>query len=64
MTNVKPHICPSAMPMATKIGRVVTCDEGTPPSKSRDLLIMWSCEKFKKHIALPKYLWPSNFAEW
>ena len=37
--NEKPYICPSAIPMATKLGRVVTCVEGTPPSKSGDLLI-------------------------
>ena len=28
--------------MATKFGRVVTCDGGTPPSKLCDLLITWS----------------------
>ena len=63
--NEKPYICPSAIPMATKLGRVVTCSERTPPSKSRDLFITWSRDKFKKLIsALPQYLWPPNLAEW
>ena len=49
--------------MATKRGRVVTCSGGTPSSKSDDLLITWSSDKFKKLIsALPQYLWPSNLA--
>ena len=49
--------------MATKRGRVVTCSGGTPSSKSDDLLITWSSDKFKKLIsALSKYLWPSNLA--
>ena len=38
---------------------------GTPPSKSRDLLITWSHGKFEKLIsAFAQYLWPPNFAEW
>ena len=56
--NGKPYICPSATPIGTKFSR------GTLPSKSRDLLITWSREKFKKLIsALPQYLWPPNLAE-
>ena len=31
--------------MATKVGRVVTYDGGTPDNYSRDLLMMWSCDK-------------------
>ena len=31
-----------------KLGRVVTGDGGTPPSKSSDLLIMWSYGKWEK----------------
>ena len=62
--NENPYICPCAIPMATKFGRVATCGGGTPPSKSRDLLITWSHDKFKKLIsALPQYLWPPNLAE-
>ena len=43
--NEKPYIFTSAIPMATKVGRVVTCD---------GLLITWSRDKFKRLIsALP-----------
>ena len=35
------------MPMAIKLGRIVTCSEWTSPSKSCDLLIMWSRDKYK-----------------
>ena len=45
--NEKPYTCCSAIPMATKCGRVVTCSGGTPTSKSCDLLIMWSLDKCK-----------------
>ena len=38
--HMKRHICPAAIPMATKLGRVVTCGGGTPSSKSYDLLII------------------------
>ena len=38
---------------------------GTSPSKSRDLLIMRSCDTWKRLIsALPQYLWPPNLAKW
>ena len=47
----KTYICSSAIPMATKLGRVRTCSWGTPPLKSRDLLIKWSRGKFKKLIS-------------
>ena len=63
MTDVKSYIWPSAVSMATKLGRVVTCGGETPPSKSRDLLIMGSRDEFKNLIfALQQYLWPSNLA--
>ena len=62
--NEKPYICPSATPMTTKLDREVICSGGTPPSKSRDLLITWSRDKFKKLIsALSQYLWPPTLAE-
>ena len=32
-------------PMDTKSGRVVTQDEGTPPTKSRDTSLSWSHDK-------------------
>ena len=31
------------MPMATKLGRLVTYYEGFPPIISHDFLITWSC---------------------
>ena len=45
VTNVKSYIYLSAIPMATKIGGVVTYGGGSPPSKSHDLLITWSRDK-------------------
>ena len=63
--NEKPYICPSAISTATKLGKVITCSRGTPPSKSHDLLIMWSREKLKTLIsALPQYLWSSDLPGW
>ena len=47
VTNVKPYICTSAIPMATKLGRVVTYGRNTLPTKSRDLLIIRSRDKNK-----------------
>ena len=44
-TNIKPYISPSTIPMATKIGRVVTYVDAAPPSKSHDLLFTWLMEK-------------------
>ena len=32
------------MPMANKLGRVVTYHEGLPPIKPDDPLFTWSCE--------------------
>ena len=55
VTNVRPYICTSAIPMATKLERVVTCDGGTTTSRLCDLLIMWSREKWKKN-----YIWIST----
>ena len=55
------YICPSAIPVATKLGRVVTFGRRTPPLKSHDLLIMRSRGKWKKLIStLLQYLWPSD----
>ena len=48
MTNVRPYVCTSAISLATKLDRVVTCNGGTPSSRLCDLLIMWSREKMKK----------------
>ena len=58
------YICPSAIPVATKLCRAVTCGGGAPSSKSCGLLITWSRGKFKKLIStLPQYLWTQNLAE-
>ena len=38
----KNYICTSAIPMFTKLGRVVTCRGGTPNSKSSYLFVMGS----------------------
>ena len=63
--NVKPYICTSAIPMVTKLDRVITCRGRTPTSKSRDLLIMELCDTRKKLISpLPQYVWLPNLAEW
>ena len=48
----KPYICTSTILMATKLGRVVTYGRRTPPSKSCDLLIIGSRDKWKKLIYL------------
>ena len=57
----KPYICTSIILMATKLGRVVTYGWKTPPTKSRELLIMRPRDKWKKLIsALPQNLWLPN----
>ena len=43
--KLKPYICTSAIPMVTKLGRVVTCGGKTVTSKSCDLLSMWTRDK-------------------
>ena len=52
VTNVRPYICTSAISMATKLDRVVTCNGGTPASRLCELLIMWSRDKWKKKLYL------------
>ena len=47
VTNVKPYICTSAIPMATKPGRVVTYYRKTIPTKTRERVITWSRDKCK-----------------
>ena len=39
------------MPMATKLGSLVTFHEGLPPIKSHDFLITWSC-RITRHTEL------------
>ena len=55
--------------MATTIARVVTCDGGTPPSMSFDLLIVWSHNKCKNlylhfHIIYGQKTWQSGILRW
>ena len=33
--------------MNPKLGRTVTYDEGIPPTKSRDISVKWSRDKYK-----------------
>ena len=66
---INSYICSSAIPMATTTGRVVTCDTGTPPSKSCDLLIMWSRDKCKSlylhfRIIYGQKTWQSGILRW
>ena len=57
-------ICTFTIPMAIKIGRVVTWGGRTQSSKARELLITWSHDKWKKLIStLTQFLWPPNLAE-
>ena len=44
---LKPYIYTSTIRMATKLGRVVTYGWKIQPTKSCDLLIAWSLEKWK-----------------
>ena len=41
LSNVKFYTCTSAIPMNTKLGRVVTYHGGNPPSESRERLTTW-----------------------
>ena len=41
--------------MTIKLGRMVTCDGGTPTSRSCDILIMWSRDKWRRN-----YTWTST----
>ena len=54
------------MSMATKLGKVMTCYEGLPLTKSHNLLIVWSWRitlTTKPIISLlPQWLWPLNLA--
>ena len=56
------------MPMATKLGRMVTYLHKFLPIKSHDLLFMWSSKittQTKIIISpLPQCLWPRNLARW
>ena len=43
-TNENRYIATATVPMATKLGRMVTYLDGLLPMKSHDPLITWSCE--------------------
>ena len=63
ITNV--IISSSIGPIDPKLSRVVTQDERTPPTKSRDSSISWSREKIKNVISpLSQGLWTPNLAGW
>ena len=51
----KTYISTSAISMTIKLGRMVTCDGGTPTSRSCDILIMWSRDKWRRN-----YTWTST----
>ena len=51
----KPYIYTSAIPMTIKLGRMVTCDGGTPTSMSCDILIICSRDKWRRN-----YTWTST----
>ena len=65
--NLK-HISTTAVPMATRLGRMVTFLDVLLPIKSHDSLIMWPCEitwQTKTTISpLSECLWPPNLAGW
>ena len=43
--TAKATISSCIRPMYPKLSRVVTSDESTPPTKSRDTLVLWSRDK-------------------
>ena len=43
-TNENHYICPTIVPMATKLGRMLTYLVGLLPIKSHDPLITWYCD--------------------
>ena len=47
VTNKKCYISTFTRPIDPKLSRLVTQDEGTSPTKSRDTSITWSCDKSK-----------------
>ena len=47
VTNKKRYISTFTRPMDLKLSRLVTQDEGIPPTKSRDTPITWSRDKSK-----------------
>ena len=61
----KNYFCTSTIPMATKLGRVITYGQKTPYTKLHDLLITWSRGKWKKpKSTLTEYLWQSGNLHW
>ena len=51
------------MPMAIKLGSVMTYLEELLPIKSHDPLIKWSCE-ITCDLVRSQYLWPLNLVGW
>ena len=44
VTNKNHYVSITRVPMATKLGRVVTCNDGFLPIKPHDPLITWCCK--------------------
>ena len=66
--NKKHYLSTNTMPMATKLGRVVTYNEESPSIKSQDPMITYSCMVMRKNeyviSLLPQDLWPLKSAMW
>ena len=64
VTNKKRYISTFTRPMDPKLSRVVTQDEGTSPTKSRDTSTTWSRDKSKALSLISQGLWTQNLANW
>ena len=64
VANLKHYISTVRVPIATKLGRMITYLDGFLPEKSHNPLIMWSCNiTWQTKIIiflLPQFLWPPN----
>ena len=59
VTNGKHRPSTTRVPMATKLGRMITYLDGLLPIKSHDPLITCSCKIISP---IPQCLWPPNLA--
>ena len=68
VTNQNHDVSTTAMPIAPKLGRMITYLDGRPPIKSNESLITWFFYivlKTKSIMSAPRlYLWPQNMASW
>ena len=62
------YISTTAVPIATKFRKLVTCHEWLPPIMLRHSLVTWSCEIVWQTITiislLSQYLWSQNLEGW